>query len=121
MNLSQNETTPDKPEQETAASWEWVFADNSLALSDPMARLMGFDTPQERVSFDDFIRGVHPEDRKNLRNAIFQAYRTGKPFEEIYRIITASNTVKLLRSTGRVIADDDGQPVSLFSTAETIP
>jgi len=120
MNLPQNDTTPGKSEQETAASWEWVFADNSLAMSDPMARLMGFDTPQERVSFDDFIRGVHPEDRKNLRNAIFQAYRTGKPFEEIYRIITASNTVNLLRSTGRVIADDDGQPISLFSTAESI-
>lgn len=108
-------------DQPDIASWEWVFADNSLALSDGMCHILNIPPRAERLDFDSFVHFVHPEDRKDLRNAIFQAYRAGKTFEEYYRIISSDNQIRLLKSSGRIIADQEGNALSLFSTAEEIP
>lgn len=110
--------TLDEPEM---ASWEWVFADNSLVLSEGMCHLLHIPLQEDRLNFEVFINYVHPEDRKDLRNAIFQAYRAGKPFEVHYRIISTDNVIRLLKSSGRIITDQEGNTLSLFSTAEEIP
>jgi len=102
------------------ASWEWVFADNSLALSEGMCTILQIPPRDERIGFDDFIHYVHPEDRKDLRNAIFQAYRAGKPFSDHFRIIDTENQIRLLKSSGRLITDKESNNLSLFCTVEEI-
>ncbi len=120
MTLSTSAEDKPKEEDSPMSTWEWVFADNSLALSESMQTLMGLPERHERIAFDEFVGLVHPEDRKELRNAIFQAYRTGKPFEEIFRLITPRNEIRLTRSAGKLINSDEGQPISLFCTVTEI-
>ncbi len=104
-----------------SATWEWGFAENRLALSEQMATLMGLSPERAaRLDFDEFVRHIHPEDRRDLRNAVLRAYRRGEPCEEFFRLIRPDNTVVLVRSRGRIIPAEDGSPRSLLSSVSVV-
>jgi PAS domain S-box-containing protein len=63
-----------------------------------------------KVSFGQLI---YPDDRKKIKNEIAPLLEAGKPFELIYRIITATEKIKWVWEKGRGVYTPDGKVIAL--------
>ena len=54
-----------------------------------------------RVTYDQFLALVHPEDRERLKQVVTDALRDKMDFEFEYRIIPGNNTVRWIVALGR--------------------
>lgn len=62
------------------------------------------------ISFEHL---THPEDRAWVRGHIYGAVAQNKPFQLVYRIVTASGQAKWIWEKGRGIFDESGNPIAL--------
>jgi PAS domain S-box-containing protein len=85
-------------------NWNWDIVTNRLLLSDEVYRIFG-RTPQEFVSYEDFISYLHPEDKGYVKNAIKKALK-GKPYNIDHRIILANGEERIVNAQGEVVFDE---------------
>lgn len=109
--------------QRLSHSGHWIrhLRDNEPGYWSPeLLRIFGFDTAHPWVPFSAFFERIHPDDRERLQNALQNATLTRSEFHHDFRIILPDGTVKLLRSAGRLILDDRGEPTHFMGTAVDI-
>jgi diguanylate cyclase (GGDEF)-like protein/PAS domain S-box-containing protein len=100
-------------------SWERDFEKDILIWSQETVRIFGWN-PDDRITYDDFMSRVHPEDLEKLRRAQ-QAAASGKRFLDIeYRIIGPDGEVKVLHEKGEVSFAADGTPWRLAGTVQDV-
>ncbi len=79
-------------------------------LSPKAEEIYGY--PLERLADPDaFARMLHPEDRDRVLEANARAEATGEPFDETYRVVRADGRAVWVRSTSRLIRDEEGRPL----------
>lgn len=59
-----------------------------------------------RVSYQDFVDFVHPDDRDNLKREIDNFIHTGGTYKAEYRIVRADGEIRYLVITGLAVASD---------------
>jgi PAS domain S-box-containing protein len=72
------------------------------------------------LHYNDFLRRVHPEDRKRLNGAIQKALQSGKDATEEYRIQRADGSLRWLALHGRLQPAGSGQPMRLMGVTVDI-
>jgi PAS domain S-box-containing protein len=80
-------------------------------------------SPDARVDFDTFRRGLHPDDREQVRQAIEKAMRaeSGGEYAAEYRTIgIEDHKERWLESRGQVFFDEQGQPVRFIGGTRDI-
>lgn len=60
-----------------------------------------------------FAQLIHPEDRQRVKNEIIPLLNEGKPFELIYRIVTATGKIKWVWEKGRGVYSPEGNVLAL--------
>ena len=85
---------------------EWTM----LFVSEGCKPLTGYDSADvvgnRSISWNQL---VHPEDRQRVHAEVQQAIDQTRPFEIVYRVLTASGEGKWAWERGVGLADDDGQ------------
>ena len=88
--------------------WEWeiesgwfVWSENMDATYRPAGRRL----PE---SFDEFLDGVHPDDRDELTAVLAESIRTGGPVEAEFRLSVTEGHERWLRTVGTVVQDAQG-------------
>lgn len=97
-------------------NWQWEVASNIVKWSDEMYNIYEISKEDFDHSYEGFLSRLHPEDRDSIKDKISSAFVTKGTFEFNERIITPSGKVKVLRSSGGVRLDDEGNVTKLVGT-----
>jgi len=89
--------------------WELDLRKNEIWATDSRRSLVGWPT-LGKVTFEDFISGVHPEDRNRIRQTIDDAIDGGKDYDSEYRLVLPDGVVRWIAMRGSVHLDANGKP-----------
>src|SRR5215469_6626192 len=90
------------------AIWEWDLGNDEIWATNARRALLGWPV-SGKVSFDDFISGVHPEDRNRIREIIDHAIHEGKDFDSEYRLVLPDGIVRWMATRGNVHFNANGR------------
>ncbi len=112
-----------KESQEVAClgSWDMDIVSQVLDWSDQTYKL--FDKSREVFvpSFDEFSRLVHPEDLEIMKTSFNNALKDdATPYHVTVRIINDSGREWVMEAIAKVRRDEQGNPLSIFGTAQDI-
>ena len=93
--------------------WEWELAANEIWATNARRTLLGLPT-SGKVTFEDFLSRVHPEDRNQIRQTISDAIRDGKEYDSEYRLVLPDGIVRWMSTRGRVHFDGQGKPARIL-------
>ncbi len=98
-------------------SWRLDLRRNELQWSDETCRIFGI-AKETRLSYEEFLVLVHPEDRE-LVDRVWQAALRGAPYDVEHRILTKSG-VRWIREKAQLDFDSRGAVAGAFGTAQDI-
>lgn len=98
-------------------SWTFDLEEDTLVWSEGVYEIFKLD-PSAEISFQQFLRYVHPEDRDYVRER-WNAALDGAPYDIEHRIVTDGET-KWVHERADVKVDDDGNPISGIGVVQDI-
>jgi PAS domain S-box-containing protein len=101
-------------------SWDWDITTNRVRWSDELYRIYGLDPAEFKATYESFLERVHPEDRELVTKEIDKALTDRQPFGFKHRIILANGSTRILHALGKVILDDQGNPVRMVGTGQDL-
>jgi PAS domain S-box-containing protein len=93
--------------------WEWDLSKNEIWATNARRAVLGSPS-SGKVTFEDFISRVHPEDRVRIRRTIDDAIRDGKDYESEYRLVLPDGIIRWMSTRGSIHFDDAGKPSRLL-------
>jgi PAS domain S-box-containing protein len=93
--------------------WEWHLATNEIWATNARRAILGWP-PTGKVTFEDFMSRVHPEDRSRIRQTINDAVHDGKDYESEYRLVLPDGIVRWMSTRGSIQLDSAGKPSRLL-------
>jgi PAS domain S-box-containing protein len=93
--------------------WEWHLATNEMWATNARRAVLGWPSTG-KVSFEDFMSRVHPEDRSRIRQTINDALRDGKDYESEYRLVLPDGIARWMSTRGSIHFDSAGKPSRLL-------
>ncbi len=97
-------------------SYDWNILTDTNVWSDELYRIYGYEPQSFNASYDRFLAMLHPDDREKIQAVHQKAYQTLKPYAMEERVVHPDGSVRILASTGEVIADEQGRPVRMRGT-----
>src|SRR5947207_4860763 len=107
-----------KERMELAASaaelgmWMWDIARNEIWITDKGRALFAFQ-PAEKLDFNRFRSGLHPEDRESVLKAVENSLRTGAEYRSEFRVVLPTGQLRWIAGRGHVEFNGNGQPVRM--------
>ena len=95
------------------AIWEWDLATNEIWATNARRTLLGWPA-SGKVTFEDFISRVHPEDRSQIRQTISDAIRDAKDYDSEYRLVLPDGIVRWMSTRGSIHFDGQGKPARIL-------
>ena len=86
------------------------LSDGSIETSPLFALLHGRPETKTRLTFDESLVEVHPDDRQPIMEAVQAAIQDAAPDRITYRVVKTDGTVAWIEFVGKVYADDAGRP-----------
>jgi PAS domain S-box-containing protein len=100
-------------------TYTWNFITDEIEWSDEMYRIRNADKG-EKLSYQNVLESVHPEDREMLDTTIKQIIANKDSFDFYYRIITKDGQEKILHSRGNVEENEAGEPFRIVGTDQDV-
>jgi PAS domain S-box-containing protein len=91
------------------AVYDWDVDTDRLSVQGPLAEIFGVTIEDARrgLPLQDFLNGIHPEDRENAAALVANTVQTGAPFEAEYRT-NAAGEIRTVLSRGRIETKPSG-------------
>jgi PAS domain S-box-containing protein len=96
-------------------SWERDFITDTLMWSRETLNIFGL-SPDTPITYDTFMRYVHPDDVAPLQQAQNAALEGTQPIDMEYRIIRPDGEVRTVREQGESLLDDHGNLLRIAGT-----
>lgn len=101
-------------------SWELDLQTQDLYWSDGVYMILEFEPQSFPVDYNKGVEVIHPEDRDDAIQEMNGAISKGKEYSIQKRFVTANGTIKYIRSSGKVLLDENGQPFKLIGVFQDI-
>ena len=101
-------------------SWEWDVERDVVRWSDELYRIYGLDPATFHADYTGFLDRVHPDDRERVDEAVQRAFATAGRFTLEHRIVRPGGEQRLLRATGRAIADESGRTIRMVGIGHDV-
>lgn len=101
-------------------SWDWDLATNTVTWSDELYRIYGLNEQVFNPSLEAFLECVHPDDREFVKGIIEKALQERHSFSFYHRITLPDGAERLIYSRGTVVADEIGNLIRMYGTAQDI-
>ncbi|HEY6721466.1 MAG TPA: PAS domain S-box protein, partial [Burkholderiales bacterium] len=101
-------------------SWVWDLRTHSHTWSEQLCRIFGVTQDRVPASFDGFYRFVHRDDRERTAKMAGEALRSGKAYENQFRIVREDGSIRTIHSQVRVDRDDAGRALRFIGTCQDI-
>ena len=93
--------------------WEWDLGNDEVWATNARRALLGWPA-SGKITFEDFISRVHPDDRNRIREIIDDAIDEGKDFDSEYRLVLPDGMVRWMATRGSVHFDKDRRPARVL-------
>lgn len=95
-------------------TWQWDITENIVTWSDVLYKIYGVDPSNFTATFESYLSMLHPDDKGRVAYLIKTVLETHKDviFEE--RIIRPDGEQLTLKSWGRLVFDEEGNPVKMI-------
>jgi len=104
------------------ASWDWNIESGDIVFNDRWSEMRGYRSGELAAHFDQFLTGLHPEDRPRVQR-ILDEYLRGDSgeYESEHRIQTKTGEWIWIHGRGKVFArDEEGRPVRMVGVSRDI-
>lgn len=91
---------------------------NIVQLSDELIKIYELRPNHKSYNFKDLVAFRHPDDDDMVTKKLQDAIRYRKSFELYYRIITKGGKVKTLHTHGKILRNEQNNPVTILGTAQ---
>ena len=88
-------------------SFGWKVATGELIWSKETFRIFQWDETT-KPSISSMLQSIHPEDRLAVQQVAVRAARTGKDYDQEYRLLMRDGSVKYVRAMARATQDASG-------------
>lgn len=99
-----------------AGMWFWNLEKDIFEWTDRYKTIFGID-PDPKMSYNDFLKLVHPEDQEKVINATQRAMQYGEDFKVELRTIWPDRSIHWVYSLGRLFYDVQGKPKEMIGIA----
>ncbi len=101
--------------------WQWDIASNEVEWSHSLFQIYGLKiTPNYKVTYEQFLQSVHPDDRGYVDNNIKEALAKKKFSEYYHRVLLPDGTVKTLHAKGEVLLNDQHEVEKMIGTGQDV-
>jgi PAS domain S-box-containing protein len=102
-------------------SWEWDIETDVVTWSEMVYEIFGIPPEGFNGTFGGYLELIHPDDREMAKQTILDAYQNRATYEFDHRfLVPNSGEVRYLRAKGKVVVDEQGQPVRMVGTGQDI-
>lgn len=101
-------------------SWEWDVATDGVEWSAEIYRIFGLTAEEFGNSFEAFLSRVDPSARDEVERRIRECVTTGRELVLDVRIIRKDGSLRVLESRGRLIRNQEGNPIRMIGTCQDI-
>jgi PAS domain S-box-containing protein len=93
--------------------WEWDLGKDEIWATNARRALLGCPA-SGKITLEDFISTVHPDDRNRIRQAIDDAIHKGQDYDSEYRLVLPDGIVRWMAARGSMHFDGHGNPARLL-------
>lgn len=97
--------------------WEWDMQTGVINLSEELSVILGFKSPCDTLSYDNFLQLIHAGDRERVTKQLNEV-RKGGDFECEYRIIQPDGSLRVVQSKGKCFQAFQGEALKVFGTIQ---
>ncbi|MDH3972824.1 MAG: PAS domain S-box protein [Deltaproteobacteria bacterium] len=102
-------------------NWEWNLAEKRMYWSDEVYRILGQVPGKFDANLKNFLKTVHPADRKFVKQSFFNALRQKSLFNIDHRILLHDSRERVIvHEQATVDVDDKGRPLIISGTIQDI-
>ncbi len=101
-------------------TWDWDIKTGNLFWSDRIWPLFGYEKEITETSYDNFLAGIHPEDRKMLTEAIANCVEKGDVYDIEHRVVWPDGSIHWLHESGDVVRNRVGEPQHMLGVVQDI-
>jgi PAS domain S-box-containing protein len=98
--------------------WEWDIPSNTLTWSKELRKIFKYDL-KAPVTYEDYQKFLHPDDRSKINRHIQQSLKDGKRYSVEHRIIWPDGSVHWLLGQGQAFFKN-GKPVRMTGSTLNI-
>ena len=99
--------------------WEFDTATERIWISDKVRQLFQFP-PGDEITYGEFQKRVHPDDRAGRDRMMQQAIRGHSGYETEYRIVLPDGTIRWIGGRARCVGDSKGKSTRLLGVSMDI-
>jgi PAS domain S-box-containing protein len=97
-------------------NWEFDLATSEITWSPELFRIFGLDPTQAPPTYSEHKQQIHPDDRENWENTVWQNINEGKSYEFDFRILQPDVSVRHVHAKAQPILSPEGKVTKLFGT-----
>ena len=101
-------------------TWKIDLTNNNTTWSAGTHKLFGYKQGEVEPSFENFLKIVHPDDVKAVRESFLEAIELGEPYVGEFRIVHPDGTIKYLSRQFEFEYDENGKPVTVIGFNQDI-
>lgn len=99
--------------------WFWDLGENKI-YSTPKCNEFFETAPHEILTYESFIRIVHPEDVERVETALRESQINGREYNAEYRVIYADGNIHWLAAHGKTFLDAEGNPKTMMGLVRKV-
>ncbi len=96
-------------------AWELNVNGNRLTWSDDVFAIFGLNREDGFLTYEQYLKRIHPADRPVVEEAVSECLREKKPYAIDYRIVTPDGDVRILFEQNQPVLEND-RPVGIRGT-----
>jgi PAS domain S-box-containing protein len=100
--------------------WERDLETDAVTWSAEVYRIFGLPPQDRPMSFQEFLKRVHPEDQARVAHSVAEAVRNHQHYAVEYKIMRVDGEQRFVHSEGEVLRDKLGRPLRAFGTLQDI-
>ncbi|MGH9768716.1 MAG: PAS domain-containing protein, partial [Blastocatellia bacterium] len=101
-------------------SFHWDVVANTVAWSDELHRIYGFEPGEPSMTYETYLKQVHPDHLEQVRGAVERALINREPFGHEYRIVRPTGETRWVFAQGRPMVDAGGTLIALQGICQDI-
>ncbi|MFI7644243.1 SpoIIE family protein phosphatase [Nonomuraea sp. NPDC049400] len=100
----------------TVGTWDWDIRTGDVIWNDAMLALFGVDPDTFDGRVETWMGIVHPDDLPWVLAEMDEAICAGRMYSSEYRVCRPDGTSAWVRTRGRLVVDDNGEPARMIGT-----
>ncbi|MBE9085056.1 PAS domain S-box protein, partial [Tolypothrix sp. LEGE 11397] len=94
--------------------WERNFITDEIFASDNAIRCFGYERKSIKVTNEEWLNSIHPEDQEWVQQQLQQAIANKTDYVVEYRVVWADHSIHWISSSGRAVYDNNGLPLVML-------